>query len=75
MSKYVECQDGSVDARQNTIAKKFKVEDTLMRTILNTIILAPIVGVLFATEIIAFSFQQMPLPISVLGHNVSLKIG
>ena len=55
---------------KHKIAKKFKGEDTLMRTKLNTIILAPIVGVLFATAAFAeWAYSGPPYPNATIQTN------
>jgi hypothetical protein len=55
---------------KHKIAKKFKGEDTLMRTILNTIILAPIVGALLATAALAeWAYSGPPYPNATIQTN------
>lgn len=55
---------------KHTIAKQFKGEDTLMRTILNTIILAPIVGALLATAALAeWAYSGPPYPNATIQTN------
>ena len=61
---------------KHKIAKKFKGEDMVMRTILNTIVLAPIVGVLLATAALAeWAYSGPPYPnASIQTNNMSLEL-
>jgi len=62
---------------KHNIANEFKGEDTLMRTILNTIILAPIVGVFLATAALAEWAYSGPPSVPnafIQTNNMSLEL-